>query len=396
VIVGDVVSPRERGRYMGYIGSVFALASVGGPLVGGYFVDNLTWRWVFYINVPVGIVALVVTNSVLRLPFRRVDHAVDYLGAALLVCVVTSAVLVTSWGGTQFAWTSPVISALGGGGVAFLAVFLIQERRSLEPILPLQLFGNSIFVVANVAGFLVGATMFGSIVFLPLFLQLVTGVSATSSGLLLLPLMAGLVLSSVASGRVITRFGRYRVFPIVGTAIMSVGVFLLSRMGAATTQTRASLYMAILGIGIGAVMQVLILAVQNSVARRDLGIATATASLFRSLGGAVGTAAFGAVLTNRLAYFIPRTLSGSRGIFDPSNLEAGPAALRQLPPAIRGRVVEAFAHSIQSVFQAALPVAVLGFVVVLLLQERPLRDDAHIASAATGEESGALERAAER
>ena len=389
VIIGDVVSPRERGRYMGYIGAVFAVASVAGPLAGGFFVDHLSWRWVFYINLPFGLLALVVTNSVLNLPFRRVEHSIDYLGAVLLVGGITCVVLITTWGGTEFAWGSSVIVSLAVVGAATLVGFVLQERRSSEPILPLRLFRARIFNVSSSVGFIVGLTMFGAIVFLPVFLQVVVGASATNSGLLTLPLILGLLVTSVATGRAITALGRYRVFPIAGTAVMGLGMYLLSLMDSTTSRTTASLYMLVLGAGIGLVMQVLVLAVQNSVEHRDLGIATSSVTLFRSLGGAFGTSIFGAILASRLTFYLPRLVPGFSSVgVDAGVLKGSPAQIRALPPAVRDGVIEAFARSIHVVFLWTLPLIALAFVLTLLMRELPLKESAHVGNPLLDEDAG--------
>jgi len=369
-IIGDVVSPRERGRYQGYIGAVFAVASVAGPLVGGFLVDHLTWRWAFYVNLPVGVAALLVTSVALDLPFRRSGHTVDYLGAALLVAGVTSVLLVTVWGGDRYGWGSPTILGLAAMGVLLLGAFAVQEQRASEPVLPPRLFRDPVFRVATATLFLIGVAMFGAIVFLPLFLQVVVGASATSSGLLLLPLMAGIVASSVVVGRVISRTGRYRWYPVAGTALMTIAMGLLATMDANTSRTTASWYVAVLGVGLGTVMPVMILAVQNAVDQRDLGTATSAATFSRSMGGSFGVALFGAVLASRLAHQLP-------GV-DPEALQASPSQLRTLPPAAHQAVVEAVAQSLHVVFLAAIPVALAAFLVVLFLRERPLRESAHI------------------
>jgi EmrB/QacA subfamily drug resistance transporter len=369
-IVGDVVSPRERGRYQGYIGAAFAVASVAGPLLGGFLVDHLSWRWAFYVNLPVGIAALLVTSVALDLPFRRNGHSVDYRGAALLVAGVTCVLLVTVWGGDRYGWGSPTILGLAGAGVLLLGAFAAQERRASEPLLPPRLFRDPVFRVATTALFLIGVAMFGSIVFLPLFLQVVAGASATSSGLLLLPLMGGIVVSSVVVGRVITRTGRYRWYPVAGTALMTIAMVLLATMDTTTSRTTASWYVVLLGAGLGTVMPVMILAVQNAVDQRDLGTATSAATFSRSMGGSFGVAAFGAILTSRLAQQLP-------GV-DAEALQASPSQLRALPPAARQALVEAVANSLHVVFLAAIPVALAAFLVVLFLRERPLRESAHI------------------
>ena len=369
-IIGDVVSPRERGRYQGYIGAVFAVASVAGPLLGGFFVDNLSWRWAFYVNLPVGVGALLVTSVALDLPFRRRPHVVDYLGAALLVAGVTCLLLVTVWGGDRYAWGSSTIAALAVAGTLLLVAFAFHERRTEEPVLPPRLFRDPVFRVATAALFLIGVAMFGAIVFLPLYLQVVAGASASSSGLLLLPLMAGIVGSSVAVGRIISRTGRYKWYPVAGAALMTVAMGLLATMDATTGRTTASWYVVLLGVGLGTVMPVMILAVQNAVAQRDLGTATSAATFFRSMGGSFGVALFGAILANRLARQLP-------GV-DAEALQASPEQLRALPPAVRQQVVEAVASSLHVVFLAAIPVVLAAFVVVLFLRERPLRESAHI------------------
>lgn len=372
-IIGDVLSPRERGKYQGYIGSVFALASVAGPLLGGWFVDNLTWRWVFYINVPIGLAALVVVAIVLDLPAARSNRSVDYLGAVLLVSSVASLLLVTVWGGNEYEWTSPTIVGLGIAAVALLVAFVIQEGRAEEPILPLRLFQNRVFTLTAVAGLIIGLSLFGAVVFLPLFLQVVTGVSATHSGLLLVPLMAGIVGSSVVSGRLITRTGRYKRYPVAGTAIMCVGLFLLSTMGPGTGVGLVLCYMLIVGTGVGLVMQVLVIAVQNAVERTDLGVATSSSMFFRSLGGSLGTALFGAIVAGRLASELAERLPPGSGL-SIADLTGSPASIAALPPAVRDVVVEAFSNSITAAFLVAVPLAVVAFALALLLPELALRD----------------------
>ena len=374
-IIGDIVSPRERGRYMGYFGAVFGLATVAGPLLGGFLVDHATWRWVFYINVPIGIAALIATGLVLHLPRQRREHRIDYLGASLLGAGITCIVLLTTWGGTEYPWASAQTLGLGLGALVLLGAFIQVERRAAEPILPLQLFRNSVFAVTNAAGFIIGLALFGSIVFLPQYLQIVKGDGATNSGLLLVPMMVGLLVTSIVSGQLISRTGRYKIWPILGTAVTVIGLLLLSTMGAATPPIVTAAYMVVLGLGLGGVMQVLVVVVQNSVTQRDIGVATSTATFFRSMGGSIGVPIFGAIFSNvliaKLVTDLPKGfhlggLSGGIG-------NASPQVLDKLPAAIHSGVVHAFSQSLGSVFLAGVPFAVIALVLVCLIKEVPLR-----------------------
>jgi EmrB/QacA subfamily drug resistance transporter len=395
-IIGDVVSPRERGRYTGYLGAVFAVASVAGPLLGGFFVDNLTWRWVFYVNVPIGIVALVVTSSVLQLPFTRRDHRIDFEGAALLVAGVSALLLALVWGGTEYEWGSATILGLLTGSAVLLAVFVVWEGRSEEPILPLRLFRGRVFTIGVLLSFVVGASMFGAIVFLPLFLQVVTGASATNSGLLLLPLMAGLMTTSVGSGRIIARTGHYRRWPMAGMVTSGVGMTLLSTMDSDTSRLESSLYMAVLGLGIGMVMQVLVLAMQNASEPRDMGVVTSSANFFRSLGGSMGISVFGAIfaslLSDKLGSFLPPGALDRAGL-NPDSLSASPEQLQALPAELLEPVTRALSEAITAVFAYSVPVLVVGFFLSLILPGLPLRDTVHLSGSLEGAEIAAAEMA---
>jgi EmrB/QacA subfamily drug resistance transporter len=375
-IIGDIVAPRQRGRYQGYVGSVFGIATVAGPLIGGFLVDTLSWRWCFFVAIPIGIAALVVTERVLRLPFPRREHAIDYVGAGLIFGGVGAILLMLALAGKEVAWASAPTYLLAALGLALLGAAVWWERRAPEPIIPPRLFANRTFVLASVAAFAVGAAMFCGIVYLPQYLQIVKNQSPTDSGLLTLPLMVSLLTTSIVSGRVITRTGRYKPFPIAGLALAGIGLFLLSRLHADSSLVSAGLSMAIVGLGIGMVAPVLVLAVQNAVDRRDLAAATSASTFFRSMGGAVGVAVFGALLSHRLRGLLPDLLAGAGAPgagTDSGRLLGTPDAIHQLPPPVRDAVVEAFAESLQTVFLAAVPFALAGFLVVLFLPELRLR-----------------------
>jgi EmrB/QacA subfamily drug resistance transporter len=371
-IIADIVPPRERGRYMGLIGSVFAVASVAGPLLGGFFVDNLSWRWVFYVNMPVGALAIIIVITRLHLHTPTIRHRIDYLGAGLLTGAVGALILLTTWGGSTYGWGSRTIVGLGIAGVALMAAFIWWEKRASEPILPLTLFRSRVFSVSCGMGFMIGMAMFGAIIFIPLFLQLVYGATPTSSGLRMLPLMAGLLVASISSGRAISRMGRYKAFPIAGTAVLIVGMYLLSRLGVGTAPWLASVYMLIVGIGIGLVMQVLVLVVQNDASPENIGVATSTATFFRSVGGAFGVAIFGTIfatrLTDQLARF-PHSVTARLG----SGIHLSPAAARRLPPAVHNDFLHAFASSLHGVFLWGMAIAIIPFALSWLLKEVPLR-----------------------
>ena len=371
-IIADVVSPRERGRYMGYFGAVFGAAMVGGPLVGGFLTDQVSWRWVFYVNIPLGVLALLVTGSVLPTSVRDRKPRIDYLGTALLTAAVTCIVLLTTWGGTEHEWGSPVILLLGAAALVLLGVLLAVERRTEEPVVPIHLFSSRSFNVATSVSFIIGVAMFGAISFLPLFLQVVKGSSATGSGLLLLPLMAGLFAASMASGQITSRTGRYKVFPVAGCGVAAVAMYLLSTMGPASSQGTVTAFMVLLGVGIGLTIQTLVLAVQNAVGRADLGVATSSVSFFRSVGGSVGVAVFGALFNNRLAELVTASSSPAEA----EELLGGsitPESVQELPEAVRGEYVGAFADALTDVFLYAVPVVLVAFALTWLLKEVPLR-----------------------
>jgi EmrB/QacA subfamily drug resistance transporter len=371
-IIADIVPPRDRGKYMGLIGGVFAIASVAGPLLGGFLVDSLSWRWVFYVNMPVGALAVCIVALRLKLPSRHTPHRIDYLGTAFLSGGVGALILVTTWGGNQYPWGSATIVGLGIAGVVLLALFVWQEHRAAEPIIPLTLFRSRVFDVANAMGFTIGMAMFGAIIFIPLYLQLVYGETPTESGLRMLPLMAGLLVASISSGRAISRIGRYKVFPIAGTAILICGMYLLSRLGVGTAASVTALYMLVVGVGLGLVMQVLVLVVQNDARPQEIGVATSTATFFRSVGGSFGVAIFGAIFASRLADQIKRLPAASAKRLA-GGIHLTPEQAKHLPPAIHADFLHAFAHSLHGVFLWGMAIAIAPFVLSWLLPEVPLR-----------------------
>lgn len=375
-IVGDVVSARDRGKYQGWFGGVFAVSSIVGPLLGGLFVDHLSWHWVFYINLPLGVIALVVIVAVLPGDDTRTAHKIDYAGVVLLGAATSCLVLIATWGGTTYAWSSPVIIGLAVAALVLLVAWGLVERRAAEPVMPLGLFKLRAFSMSSIVGFVVGFGMFGALTYLPLYLQTVHGVSATLSGVYLLPMMAGMLLMSIVSGQIISRTGRYRFLPIAGTGIATVGMGLLSTLTEHSSLFTLGVYLLVLGIGLGMTMQVLVIIVQNAVEFKDLGVATSGATFFRMIGGSFGVATLGSVFSSTLNDELARVLATTKlpAGFNPAEIQRDPTAIQKLPPELAADFLHVYASSIATVFRVATPVVFVAFLLSWLIPEKRLRE----------------------
>jgi EmrB/QacA subfamily drug resistance transporter len=373
--LGDIVPPRERGRYMSYMMVVMMLATIGGPLIGGFITDHFSWRWIFYINLPVGGAALIYLMATLRLPTNRVKHQIDYLGGGLLAVATTALILFATWGGSQYRWASPQIIGLEVLTVVATIAFLFAESRAAEPMLPLHVFRNRNFSVSMILTFLVGLSMFGAMTYLPLYQQTVQGASATGSGLMLTPMMLGVTVTSILAGQVTTKTGRYKAFPIIGGATMTVAMVLLTNLGANTTKTTSALYYIVLGLGMGFMMQMVSLIAQNSVELKDMGVASSARMFFQQIGGSLGVAALGSVFASQLTSSLAAAARSTHGQLkiSASGGQLDPTVIDKLPTALKDLLFPAIAHAVDHVFWWAVPASAIAFVLAWLIKEVPLR-----------------------